>query len=48
MLKERDMDKAVLSMDKNTIKKISVSAKRQMTIPKQYYDELQLENEVTC
>lgn len=33
--------------DKN-IKKISVSAKRQMTIPKQFYDELNLGNEVLC
>jgi len=31
-----------------TRKKIGVSAKRQMTIPKQFYDELQLENEVLC
>lgn len=29
-------------------KKIAVSAKRQMTIPKQFYDELQLGDEVIC
>src|SRR5690625_3686993 len=35
-------------MDPNEVKKISVSAKRQMTIPKQFYDELQLGDEVLC
>lgn len=31
-----------------TRKKIAVSTKRQMTIPKQFYDELNLGNEVIC
>lgn len=31
-----------------TRKKIAVSAKRQMTIPKQFYDQLQLGNEAIC
>ncbi len=35
-------------MDNKEVKKISVSAKRQMTIPKQFYDELQIADEVTC
>lgn len=35
-------------MGHKEVKKISVSAKRQMTIPKQFYDELQIGNEVTC
>lgn len=36
------------AMGNNYVKKISVSAKRQMTIPKQFYDELQLGDEVVC
>jgi antitoxin component of MazEF toxin-antitoxin module len=36
------------TMEEINIKKISVSAKRQMTIPKEFYDELQLDSEVTC
>lgn len=29
-------------------KKISVSAKRQITIPKEFYDQLQIKDEVLC
>ncbi|MEI3612630.1 AbrB/MazE/SpoVT family DNA-binding domain-containing protein [Pseudogracilibacillus sp. SO30301A] len=35
-------------MANKDVKKISVSGKRQMTIPKQFYDELQIGSEVTC
>ena len=48
MIKEKISDKAVNKMENSNLKKISVSAKRQMTIPKQFYDELKIENEVIC
>lgn len=35
-------------MTNENIKKISVSTKRQMTIPKQFFDELNIGDEVVC
>lgn len=48
MLNNKNIDKVGLTVEENNIKKISVSAKRQMTIPKQFYDELKIEDDVTC
>lgn len=48
MIKANISIKEQPKMPENNIKKISVSAKRQMTIPKQFFDELNIGNEVIC